>query len=123
MRAFVQIAARALGVATAADLRDYFRLPLAETRRAVAKLVESGVLTKVAVKGWSNEAFLDASATIPWQIEARALLAPFDPLIWGRSRTERHYDFRYRLEDLHAGGQARARLLRASLPPRRPPRC
>lgn len=98
MRALVQIAARALGIATTADLRDYFRLPLAETRRTVAELVESGVLTKVAVKGWPNEAFLDAAATIPRQVEARALLAPFDPLIWERSRTERLFDFRYRLE-------------------------
>jgi len=98
IRALVQIAARALGIATTTDLRDYFRLPVAETRRAVAELVESGVLTKVAVKGWSDEAFLDAAAIIPRRVEARALLAPFDPLIWERSRTERLFDFRYRLE-------------------------
>jgi len=98
VRALVEIAARALGIATAADLRDYFRLPLAQTRRAVAELVESGVLAKVVVKGWANEAFLDGRASVPRRIEARALLAPFDPLIWERARTERLFDFRYRLE-------------------------
>lgn len=98
IRALLQIAARALGIATAGDLRDYFRLPVPETRRAITELVESGVLTKVVVKGWANEAFLYGGASITRRIEARALLAPFDPLIWERSRTERLFDFRYRLE-------------------------
>lgn len=97
-RQLVTHAARALGVATAADLRDYFRLGVEETAAAVASLAEEGVLLPVAVQGWRQAAWLHAEARRPRRIEGQALLAPFDPLIWERARTERLFGFRYRIE-------------------------
>jgi uncharacterized protein YcaQ len=97
-RALVRLSAAALGVATAADLRDYFRLSPADASRAVAELVEEGALLPVEVAGWRQPAFLDAAARIPRRVAATALLAPFDPLVWERARTERVFGFRFRLE-------------------------
>lgn len=97
-RALVEHAARALGVATESELRDYFRLGPVEARMAVATLAEEGVLLPTTVKGWRGPAWLHRDARLPRRIEARALLAPFDPLIWERDRTERLFGFRYRIE-------------------------
>ena len=97
-RELLRMASRAMGVATAGDLRDYFRLPVADTKARVAELVEAGDLLPVSVEGWKNTAYLDPAARLPRQVEARALLAPFDPLIWERDRTERLFDFVYRIE-------------------------
>ena len=97
-RALLDRAARALGVATAGDLRDYFRLSPEPSRRAIAELVEEKILLPVAVHGWRQPAFIHHSARRPRRINGQALLAPFDPLIWERSRTERLFGFRYRIE-------------------------
>lgn len=97
-RELVRIAARALGVATQADLRDYFRLPLGDARARVAELVEAGELTPAAVKGWRQPAFLAPGAKRPRKVAAAALLSPFDNLIWTRDRTERLFGTRVRLE-------------------------
>ncbi len=97
-RELVRIAGRALGVATAADLRDYFRLPLAEAKARVAELVEAGQLTPISVKGWRQPAYLAAGARTPRKVTAAALLSPFDNLIWTRERTERLFGTRVRLE-------------------------
>jgi hypothetical protein len=97
-RELVRRAARSLGVAAERDLRDYFRLPTAETRLRVAELVEAGELLPVQVEGWSIPAYLYAAARIPRRVDAAALVGPFDSLIWERSRVERLFGFRYRIE-------------------------
>jgi uncharacterized protein YcaQ len=98
VRALVTRSAVALGVATEPDLRDYYRLPPARSRPAVAELVEAGVLLPVAVHGWSAPAYLHRDARTPRRVEGAALLCPFDPLVFCRPRTERVFGFRYRLE-------------------------
>ena len=97
-RELLRLSSRALGVATEFDLRDYYRLPVADTKARLAELVEAGDLLPVEVEGWDRPAYLDPAARQPRQIEARALLAPFDPLIWERDRTERIFGFFYRIE-------------------------
>ncbi|WP_210643546.1 winged helix-turn-helix domain-containing protein [Pseudomonas sp. Tri1] len=91
-------AADALGVATEKDLRDYFRLDLADCRGRLAELEEAGDLLRCQVQGWKQPAWCRPCVKIPRKVTASALLSPFDSLVWERSRTERLFDFRYRLE-------------------------
>ncbi|MEO6651377.1 MAG: crosslink repair DNA glycosylase YcaQ family protein [Ilumatobacteraceae bacterium] len=90
------LAASYHGVGTAADLADYHRL--AHTRKLFAELVEEGRLLPIEVEGWTQPAYIHPDATIPRRIEARALLSPFDPVVWFRDRAERIFDFHYRIE-------------------------
>ncbi|MFC4602934.1 winged helix-turn-helix domain-containing protein [Rhodococcus kronopolitis] len=98
VRELVRRSARALGVSTEADLRDYYRLSAGQARRAIAELVDDGALTPVAVRGWDAQAYLFAGARAPRAISGSALLCPFDPLVFFRPRTQRIFGFRYRLE-------------------------
>ncbi len=90
------LAAKYHGVGTAADLADYHRL--SHTRKLLAELVEDGRLLEVDVEGWTRRGYLHPDAVIPRRIDARALLSPFDPVVWNRDRAERVFGFRYRIE-------------------------
>lgn len=99
VRQLVLRAAGALGVATEADLRDYFRLSPRQSKPAVAELVAAGELEAVEVEGWQAPAYLRAGQKVPRRDRGTALLCPFDPLIFFRPRVERLFDgFRYRIE-------------------------
>jgi uncharacterized protein YcaQ len=98
IRELVRTASRALGVATEKDLADYFRLRVADTRAAIGELVDARELVPVEVTGWDRPAWLDPQARRPRWIRARALLTPFDSLVWERPRVERMFGFRYRIE-------------------------
>lgn len=98
IRELVLRAATAHGIGTETDLRDYYRLHRKQTEPAIADLIDAGELAEVAVEDWDKPGYLRAGTPMPRRIEGSALLCPFDPLIFFRPRTERLFDFHYRIE-------------------------
>jgi uncharacterized protein YcaQ len=94
----VRRAARAMGVFTATDLIDYFHQNRPKARPVVQRLIAEGEFRPVAVEGWDEPAYLHPGARLPRRVRARALLAPFDSLVWERNRAHRVFDFFYRIE-------------------------
>jgi uncharacterized protein YcaQ len=101
IRELVRVSAQALGIAAEQELRDYFRLSGPRFTRALAELVEEGTVTPVTVAGWKPRAYLHAGARVPRRLgpapDLATLVSPFDPLVWERRRTQRLFDFHYRI--------------------------
>jgi uncharacterized protein len=111
-RALLLASAKALGIATAKDIVSYFLLGMGvagaservvypkipTAAKLVAELAADGHLREVAVEGWAAKAYLHPDAELPAAVDVRTLLSPFDSLLWERERTERLFDFRYRIE-------------------------
>ena len=98
-RELLLVAARAHGLGTARDLADYYRINVPAATTLLTGLAADGALEPVRVEGWSQPAYLHPEARRPRRrLRARALLSPFDSLVWERDRTERLFGFRYRIE-------------------------
>ena len=97
-RQLLRLSARALGVGTAQCLRDYFRLGPRDIAGRIEELVEEGDLVPVAIEGWHRPGYVWKETRRPRRITAASLLSPFDPLVFERTRTEKLFDFRYRIE-------------------------
>jgi len=98
IRELVRRGSCALGIGTVKDIADYYRLGNAVTKTAIQELVDAGELHRVTVPGWGTPAYLHAEARIPRRIETAALLSPFDPVVWERTRTLTMFGFHYRIE-------------------------
>jgi uncharacterized protein YcaQ len=97
-RDLLRLAARAFGIATEDDLADYYRMRPREARPRIAELVEEGEVRPVRVEGWAETAYLHREARVPARVAARAIVSPFDPLVWFRPRALRLFGFDYRIE-------------------------
>ncbi len=97
-RRLIRLAVAHCGVATASDLADYYRLGVRSARQALRDLVRSGEIRQVEVEGWAEPAYVDPEAVIPRRINTKAILSPFDPLVWHRPRLQRLFGFHYRIE-------------------------
>lgn len=98
MDRLIEAAARAHGIGTLRCFADYFRLPAREAARSVAHLVAKGTLEPVDVAGWDAPTYIHAAAKIPRRARGRALLSPFDSLVFERRRLMELFNFHYRLE-------------------------
>ncbi|MET3718284.1 uncharacterized protein YcaQ [Arthrobacter sp. UYEF21] len=98
MHRLIDAAAKAHGIGTVRCFADYFRTPVKAAAAAVEHLVRAGRLEPVSVAGWDRKVFLHADARLPRRAAGRALLSPFDSLVFERRRLEELFGFLYRIE-------------------------
>ncbi|WP_347107886.1 crosslink repair DNA glycosylase YcaQ family protein [Paenarthrobacter sp. S56] len=98
MDRLIEAAARAHGIGTVRCFADYFRTPLKAGAASVERLVEAGRLEPVSVRGWARPTYRHVESTMPRRAEGRALLSPFDSLVFERRRLEELFGFHYRIE-------------------------
>jgi len=99
-------AVRALGVAVARWVPDYFRTP----KRGISGLLEGlageGELLRARIEGWDEPAYVHpdnaalAENVVSGGLEPSrtTLLSPFDPVVWDRARASELFGFEYRIE-------------------------
>ena len=98
-RRMAEMAVDSMGIATCADIADYYRVRRRDMAATVKRMTEQGDLVELRVAD-SEQTFYAVptweSRTAP--VNTRCLVSPFDPLVWSRSRIEWLFDFRYRIE-------------------------
>jgi len=94
----IDAAAQAHGIGTLRCFADYFRTPQRAAALAVQQLVDAGRLEPVSVAGWNRPLYRHADAVLPRAATGRALLSPFDSLVFERRRLEELFGFHYRIE-------------------------
>jgi uncharacterized protein len=97
-RELVRRAAVRVGIGTVRDIADYFRMPAKDAAAQIAELVRAGEIVPVRVEGWKDEAYRPVDAPSSRPLDAASILSPFDPVVWCRPRSERLFDFHYRIE-------------------------
>ena len=97
-REMMRKAVQAHGVGTAGDLANYYGIKNADAKVHLDELAQEGVIQRVSAEGWDEDGFAPIDITSTKPTNARALLTPFDPLVWNRDRVERIFDFLYRIE-------------------------
>ncbi|HEU0055515.1 MAG TPA: crosslink repair DNA glycosylase YcaQ family protein [Longimicrobium sp.] len=105
-RALALRSVRALGVARAKWVADYYRLEKKPTPDLVRRLAADGELVTVEVEGWKDPGYVhpdhlplaEAAAAGEIRPTLTTLLSPFDPIVWDRSRGSELFGFDYRLE-------------------------
>lgn len=121
MKQLICLGAKACGVGTFGDITGYLEIdgwrdrmpPRAwlerpkgpdrrrakpTARRLVSELVEEGRLLAARVDGWKEPAYVQPGVRVPGTVHARALVTPFDSLVWDRSRMERLFGMKYTIE-------------------------
>ncbi|MBE4719469.1 winged helix-turn-helix domain-containing protein [Pseudarthrobacter sp. AB1] len=98
MHRLIDAAAQAHGIGTVKCFADYFRTPVKAAAASVDHLVSMGRLEPVAVVGWDRKVYVHAAAARPRRADGRALLSPFDSLVFERRRLEELFGFHYRIE-------------------------
>ncbi|MBT2566531.1 YcaQ family DNA glycosylase [Arthrobacter sp. ISL-85] len=91
-------AAQAHGIGSIRCFADYFRTPVKATALAVEDLVAQGRLEPVTVEGWGRQVFRHVDSVLPRRASGRALLSPFDSLVFERRRLSELFGFHYRIE-------------------------
>jgi hypothetical protein len=97
-RQLLKQAVRHHGIGTVADIADYYRMKNQSAAPLLAALANEGEVEEVEVAGWKGPVYMDPGARMPRSVDGLSVLCPFDPLIWFRPRTERLFDFHYRIE-------------------------
>jgi len=114
-REFVLGAVRALGIAQARWIADYFRTGRMHKDAQLAPFVDAGDLIRVPVRGWDvpgyvhadNRALLARAQRGALRATHTTLLSPFDPVVWHRERASTLFDFDYTLECYTPGPKRR----------------
>ena len=119
VRDLVGRAGAALGIATEADLADYWRMKRAPVREAIRDLEDAGELLPVEVPGWRiggrpAPAWVHRDARRPRRLEAATVLSPFDPVVWFRPAHRAPLRLPLPHRDLHARARPQVRLLLAA---------
>ena len=99
-------AVRAMGVARAKWVADYFRTAKRSTPLLPPRLADEGALLRVDVEGWKEPGYIHPdhhdlalrAAAGEIRPTLTTLLSPFDPLVWDRARASELFGFDYRLE-------------------------